>query len=106
MKKLFFYLVPFLQVVMRFFYPLLEFVKMTAVFIGLPKGEDPNGDWINLAFGFFPVLLLLLPLYTWFGDVGLILSGYLILYAVYRILFTISYYSYLQHSLSLGRGTH
>lgn len=91
MKKIFFYLVPILVVVQGFFYPILEIVKRTAALIGLPVKRN---DILNLAFGFLPLLLLFAPLVKLFGDVGIIVCSYFVLYGVYRVLFTISYLSF------------
>lgn len=94
MKKLFRYLVPILQVVQGFFYPILEIVKRISILIGLPQTEGTSSVIANMLFGFFPLLLLFAPLVKWFGDGGIIIGSYLILYGVYRVLFTLSYVSY------------
>jgi len=89
MKQLFQYLVPIIGFMQPFFWPVVTTNQWVYDALGFPKKE-----LYGLLWGFAPLLLFLLPLPTLFGVTGTIFGSYMILYAVFRVLFTVSYWSY------------
>ena len=90
MKKLFEYLFPLIGVLQPFFLPILYLVQKAHEALNLV--QDKN-DTVFL-FGYIPLALLLLPLKTMFGVAGTFLGTYLVLYGVFRVIFTLAYWSH------------